>query len=412
MRIFIVWFLFFICACSPETTKHSILTENNLPLYLIRVNPSKDTSFLTPKGAIIKIKAGTFDEEVELQLREAYSISDMIQAGLTTQSNGQFLKSGGMIQFLATKENNYKLNHPIEISIPSNSFDSSMVLYKGTRTSSGNMNWIQTDTLKQPEALQQLSVGKQLFKQNCAACHAINKNLTGPALAGITDRGPWKDRTNLYNWIRNPARFMATSSYAQALKTRYGVIMQAFPALSDTAIDAIIAFIESEQYKAYPNDAPFTPDSVFYQIDSNVVVSGWEREFYNFEISTLGWYNIDALLKEDAAITWCTLGGKISNVPSDSYVEAYLLLPERKVFISTQVNSNGTFSFEEEKGKVPLFLGDKAYLIAFTRNDNSIYYGKKEFTIQRTQKISIELKPVGEQEFAITLKELELSEAP
>ena len=30
--------------------------------------------------------------------------------------------------------------------------------------------------------------GKQLFNQNCAACHSLNKKMTGPALAAVTER--------------------------------------------------------------------------------------------------------------------------------------------------------------------------------------------------------------------------------
>src|SRR5687768_1621471 len=50
--------------------------------------------------------------------------------------------------------------------------------------------------------------GAAIFQQNCASCHAINKDLTGPKLAGVESRGPWADRKQLYAWIHNPAKFM------------------------------------------------------------------------------------------------------------------------------------------------------------------------------------------------------------
>ena len=72
--------------------------------------------------------------------------------------------------------------------------------------------------------------GKALFQQNCASCHAINKKLTGPALAGVESRGPWSDRKQLYSWIHNPAKFMTTNPYTQQLKTEMGgVMMTPFP---------------------------------------------------------------------------------------------------------------------------------------------------------------------------------------
>lgn len=85
--------------------------------------------------------------------------------------------------------------------------------------------------------------GKQLFQQNCQNCHALDKQLTGPALRGFQERGPWGDRKELYAWIKNPAAYMQKSQYALGLKQQYGSIMQAFPALSDKEIDAIADYI-------------------------------------------------------------------------------------------------------------------------------------------------------------------------
>jgi len=85
--------------------------------------------------------------------------------------------------------------------------------------------------------------GKTLFQQNCQTCHALDKQLTGPALRGFTERGPWGDKENIYKWIHNPAAFMATDKYTQDLKNQYGSIMQAFPALTNQQIDAIVEYI-------------------------------------------------------------------------------------------------------------------------------------------------------------------------
>ena len=59
--------------------------------------------------------------------------------------------------------------------------------------------------------------GKALFQTNCASCHAVGKKLTGPALAGVEERGPWSDRKKLYAWIHNPAGFAKTDAYAANL---------------------------------------------------------------------------------------------------------------------------------------------------------------------------------------------------
>ncbi len=88
--------------------------------------------------------------------------------------------------------------------------------------------------------------GKALFSANCASCHAVYKKLTGPALSGLEGRGPWSDRKQLYAWIHNPAGFMKTDKYTADLKVEYnGVLMTAFPAISEKEIDAIVTYINS-----------------------------------------------------------------------------------------------------------------------------------------------------------------------
>ena len=93
--------------------------------------------------------------------------------------------------------------------------------------------------------------GQALFQQNCAACHAVSKNLTGPALAGLETRGPWSDRKELYKWIHNPSKYMQTDPYTQGLKQQYGgVVMTGFPQLSEKDIDAIVDYVDQAAAKA------------------------------------------------------------------------------------------------------------------------------------------------------------------
>lgn len=87
--------------------------------------------------------------------------------------------------------------------------------------------------------------GKALFQQNCASCHAVHKDLTGPKLAGIEERVP--DQKLLYAWIRNNQAVLATGNkyftdlYAAWNKTA----MNLFPNLSDEEIGAMITYINS-----------------------------------------------------------------------------------------------------------------------------------------------------------------------
>jgi cytochrome c551/c552 len=99
--------------------------------------------------------------------------------------------------------------------------------------------------------------GKQLFQANCQSCHALNKDLTGPALAGVTERGPWTERSNLYKWIHNSQAFVHTTPYTEALYARFSKqTMPSFPQLSEKDIDAIVDFINKPQEKGPSEPLP------------------------------------------------------------------------------------------------------------------------------------------------------------
>ena len=99
--------------------------------------------------------------------------------------------------------------------------------------------------------------GKTIFQNNCASCHSVTKDLTGPALAGVTTRGPWTDRKKIYEWVHNPAKFMASDKYTQDLKQRFGgTMMQSFPQLTEKEIDAVVDFVSKAPAAPKPGEKP------------------------------------------------------------------------------------------------------------------------------------------------------------
>jgi cytochrome c2 len=95
--------------------------------------------------------------------------------------------------------------------------------------------------------------GKDLFKNNCAACHNrdMQSNLTGPALGGLQERWATYPRTDLYQWIRNSQALIdAGHPRAQELWNKWKpVIMTPASSLKDEDIEAILTYVE-EQYAA------------------------------------------------------------------------------------------------------------------------------------------------------------------
>ncbi len=85
------------------------------------------------------------------------------------------------------------------------------------------------------------AAGEALFKANCAACHKLYKKATGPALFQVGDK---YDKEWLNKWITN-SQDMVKSGDAQAVaifEEYNGAVMTAFPQLSATDIDNIIAY--------------------------------------------------------------------------------------------------------------------------------------------------------------------------
>jgi cytochrome c2 len=83
--------------------------------------------------------------------------------------------------------------------------------------------------------------GKALFNSNCAACHHLDKPMTGPSLRGVTDR---LDRDWLHKWIHNSSEVIKSGdAYANKIFAEYkGSVMTPFPHLSDADIDDILAY--------------------------------------------------------------------------------------------------------------------------------------------------------------------------
>lgn len=97
---------------------------------------------------------------------------------------------------------------------------------------------------------QDAAAGEQLFKNNCAQCHAATADVVvGPGLAGIETR---RDAAWLKKWINNPAAVIASGDkYAVELYEKYNKTqMTAFPSFGDAEVSNILAYVKAA------NEAP------------------------------------------------------------------------------------------------------------------------------------------------------------
>ena len=93
------------------------------------------------------------------------------------------------------------------------------------------------------------AAGEALFKANCTSCHALNKRVLGPALAGVNNK---HSEEWLIKWIKNSSALIATGDKdAVAIYNEYNqAVMPPFLQFSDGDIKNILAYIKIEGEKA------------------------------------------------------------------------------------------------------------------------------------------------------------------
>ena len=89
--------------------------------------------------------------------------------------------------------------------------------------------------------------GEKLFNANCTACHALDKQLIGPALGGVVDRLKTEQNLDtdwLHKWIKdNKSLRESGDKYALEVYEKFNKVeMTPFPNLSDTDIDDILEY--------------------------------------------------------------------------------------------------------------------------------------------------------------------------
>lgn len=447
---------FIICtailyACNNDATSNAskYLNPNNLAIQTFTINTAVDNNIVTKQGIKISIAKGTIEaatQNVTLEIKEALSLDAMLKAGLTTQTKDGILSSEGMF-YIATKEAS-TIKKPIAISVPTAFADTSMQLYKG-KDNNGKIEWeaptpLTTKASEKPN-------GRDIFKTNCASCHAIGKKLTGPGLEWIETN--WPNRKLLYAYIRNNQTFLngnvpdsikaineyaSQKKYACILYNDYGKTqMSLFPNLSNQDLDELVSYIntvskkvrisnnvegqftyidscqyyndlyaeltekrdsllndETSQIDTLPNlptrsSNPFSSQSTY---PTTVYPPKYNAEYYQFSIDSFGWFNIDALLKESANCVNSELQVTIKGKAADK-VHIYLVIPDRKVFIEGGLlKDKKAFGFYEDNGKIPMPQGFPAFIIAHSEKSGKLYFGQTSFIISTKQNLLLDLK--------------------
>ncbi|WP_338811794.1 cytochrome c [Bernardetia sp. Wsw4-3y2] len=161
LSVFIVVFVFCFTSCSDlENTQNNRIANmsaeelaynfphlfDSPPPQEFVIDTEQDTVIFGKSGTLLAIEAGTFTDEngkplkgnLTLNLKEALSLSDMLENKLTTQTqHGQILQSGGMFEFTAKSDKKGKINisKPIHAEIPTQKKIGDMSVYEGIQVS-------------------------------------------------------------------------------------------------------------------------------------------------------------------------------------------------------------------------------------------------------------------------------------
>ncbi|GAL66266.1 molybdopterin oxidoreductase subunit predicted [Jejuia pallidilutea] len=149
--------------------------------------------------------------------------------------------------------------------------------------------------------------GKSLFNANCAACHQLDKKMTGPALRNVETRLAEEeglDREWLYAWIRNSAGLIKSGdAYANKIYNEYGgAAMTAFPQLSDEDLNNILAYTAEEKKAPAAAAAPVAGETATVNSGgiSNEIILGALGIL--FVLLALGLYLVNKTLRRFAQV--------------------------------------------------------------------------------------------------------------
>ncbi|MDX1935615.1 MAG: cytochrome c [Flavihumibacter sp.] len=436
-------FLFsLLVSCNTKTAK-KIFNPNVLEQQVYTITVNKDTTIYTTNGAYINIPKGVIKAAtptVQLQVKEAYTIADIIKAGLLTSSEGRPLASGGMIFIDAMDKDAVKLEGRIGVSIPTAGINDDMQLFKGKTASSGNLDWQLSDTLNKQKQQTPLEAGEQLFKENCKSCHSVFVHLTGPALMGSDVWMP--NREVLYSFIMNNQLVInAGSCYYERLYNQWNKsAMNTFTGFSYTDIDNIYKYIHHEvanagiSYDSLRLAYKKCKDSCELFVEQRYLLNNAKKEllkqgkslvdnkvqiittdtagtipkvtpssetslYYEFSISGFGWYNVDYFLNEKQGIVKSKLLVSLKGNYA-SKVQVYLIIPNDKVFQAGGLLEDGEhWGFYETDGSVILPQNRRAFIIVMGEEGDKAVFAKHEFYTSGSMQIMLEPLAVSIEKF-------------
>lgn len=138
---------------NEEGTTQWADADRHLKSQIFTVNTERDTIIETRGGIIFALAANSFLDvhgqdvkgEIEVEVKEALTPFDVVKAGLSTVSEGRLLETGGMF-YINARQDGKNLTLPFDknigVNIPDLQKGKEMQLFKGQRTATGSIDWV------------------------------------------------------------------------------------------------------------------------------------------------------------------------------------------------------------------------------------------------------------------------------
>lgn len=464
--------LLLLLACGPRSSQSPFLNKNNIRSQHFSINPGRDTVLTGMRGGYFFFEKGSFEgtDPVDIEIKEVYNPIEILYAGLTTESGGRLLESGGMV-YVGAKQGGRDavLKKTAKISIPASYVNHNMQLFRGEVKTNDTIDWVDPqplDTIHRPSPADS---GKIIFRQQCASCHKVFIDGPGPALAGVTSRV--NDMNVLKAFIRNPPIMIEENSYFNCLRLRYGALMTSHP-LTDTQIDQVLAYIHEEELARpdlvkkiktgfpaksdtirkdstssfqgcipapcgfdtiYVDTTDYTRNATLFnlaeeapatdsldsqyndpaELENIMRTKGFTdviqtKGRYNFAIKTLGWFNVDAYYDGLPGTTIVDLFVK-TDYEKNNDLAIHVFFPSKKLLtVGTYHPEDSLFHFEKYKGQIPLFLNDEAVVFGVDSHGEKIFYGISTFTVTQNQTIALHIQETTKKELQKAFLEMKL----
>ena len=134
---------------------HAVLSDTagvGIEPFIIIVDPTKDTTLITPSGIVLDVPRGAFRDSsglpittpVRITLVEALDAVSIVKAGLSTMSGDTLLETGGMFYFDARTNGRPVIidrTLPVTAVVPAGPDRNNMQLYEGVKMEDGRIDW-------------------------------------------------------------------------------------------------------------------------------------------------------------------------------------------------------------------------------------------------------------------------------